>query len=546
MAAKPRRRTLTRKAPESAPTPPPEPPRPFAVVDLGASAVRLVVAEVQPGAPFRVLEEASRGVLLGKDTFTHGKLGAATVEATLKVLEGFRRIMDTYGVVRYRAVATSAIREAGNRETFLDRVRLRTGIEMEVIDGTEENRLTYLAVRETLREHEVLTTGDALLLEVGGGSADLSFLRKGQPIHSGTYALGSIRMRQNLASWHGTQEQRVRLLRRHIHNVVEDIRREMPLREARHFVTLGGDVRLAADRLLGERAAGPTPPDVAPAPAARVLDREAFLAFCDEATGLDPEQVAETFHLPPSEAETLGPALLVNRELLLETSASSVIVPEASLRQGLLLDLARAEEGRDIEDFSKQVLASAQALGEKYRFDPAHARNVAHLSVRLFDELKAEHGLSSRERLLLEVAALLHDIGNFVTLRAHHKHSQYLLSVSDIFGLSREDMEIVGNVARYHRRATPQKSHLPYMALDSDTRVTVNKLAAILRLANAFDADHLQKVKDVKIRAEEGTLVVAVEGAGDLTMERLTALSRGDFLSEVFGRRLSFREAGRE
>ena len=546
MATKPRRRTLTRKPAESAQAPPPEPPRPFAVVDLGASAVRLVVAEVQPGGPFRVLEEASRGVLLGKDTFTHGRLGAATVEATLKVLEGFRRIMDTYGVVRYRAVATSAIREAGNRETFLDRVRLRTGIEMEVIDGTEENRLTYLAVRETLREHEALTTGDALLLEVGGGSADLSFLRKGQPIHSGTYALGSIRMRQNLASWHGTQEQRVRLLVRHIHNVVEDIRREMPLREAKHFVTLGGDVRLAADRIAGERGAGPGPGEHAVATGSRVLPREAFLAFCDEATGLDPEQVAESFHLPPSEAETLGPALLVNRELLLETSASEIVVPEASLRQGLLLDLARAEEGRDSEDFSKQVLASAQALGEKYRFDAAHAKNVANLSVRLFDELKAEHGLSGRERLLLEVAALLHDIGNFVTLRAHHKHSQYLLSVSDIFGLSRDDMDIVGNVARYHRRATPQKSHLPYMALDSDTRVTVNKLAAILRLANALDADHLQKVKDVRVKAEEGTLVVHVEGAGDLTMERLTAQSRGDFLSEVFGRRLSFREAGRE
>ena len=545
MAAKPRRRTLTRKPTESAPAPPPGPPRPFAVVDLGASAVRLVVAEVQPGSPFRVLEEASRGVLLGKDTFTHGRLGPATVEATLKVLEGFRRIMDTYGVVRYRAVATSAIREAGNRETFLDRVRLRTGIEMEVIDGTEENRLTYLAVRETLREHEALTTGDALLLEVGGGSADLSFLRKGQPIHSGTYALGSIRMRQNLASWHGTQEQRVRLLRRHIHNVVEDIRREMPLREAKHFVTLGGDVRLAADRIAELQPAGGRRAKN-PANGPRALPREAFLAFCDEATGYDVEQVIERFRLPQADAETLGPALLVNRELLLETSAEEIVVPEASLRQGLLLDLARAEEGHGVEDLSNQVLASAQALGEKYRFDAAHAKNVAQLSIRLFDELKGEHGLSGRERLLLEVAALLHDIGNYVNLRAHHKHSQYILSVSDIFGMSRDDMEIVANVARYHRRATPQKSHLPYQALDSDTRVTVNKLAAILRLANALDADHLQKVKDVTVKAEEGTLVVQVEGAGDLTMERLTAQSRGDFLTEVFGRRLTFREAGRQ
>ena len=136
-----------------------------------------------------------------------------TIEATLKALEGFRRIMDTYGVLRYRAVATSAVREAQNSDAFLDRVRLRTGLDVEVIDGSEENRLTYIAVREQLRDHPARDLGDALLVEVGGGSADISFLRKGQPIHSGTYPLGSIRMRQSLASWQGSHEQGVRLLR---------------------------------------------------------------------------------------------------------------------------------------------------------------------------------------------------------------------------------------------------------------------------------------------------------------------------------------------
>mgnify|MGYP001587108646 CR=1 FL=1 len=139
---KPRKRTLTHKPAPGAPAPPPEPVRPVGVVDIGASAVRLTVADARPGEAIQILEEASRGVLLGKDTFTHGRLGAPTIEAALKTLEGFRRIMDSYGVVRYRAVATSAVREAQNRETFLDRVRLRTGIDVEIIDGYEENRLT--------------------------------------------------------------------------------------------------------------------------------------------------------------------------------------------------------------------------------------------------------------------------------------------------------------------------------------------------------------------------------------------------------------------
>ena len=505
------------------------------VIDMGASSVRLVVAEIGAGRPSRILEEASRGILLGKDTFTIGRISAATMEATLKVLQGFRRIMEEYGVTHYRAVATSAVREASNSEAFLDRLRLRSGIEVEVIDGSEENRLTYMAVREALKDHESLTAGDALLVEVGGGSADISFLRKGEPIRSGTYALGAIRMRQSLASWHGSHDRRARLLRRHIQNVVEDIRRELPLKAATHFIALGGDVRFAISRILGEGESEQ---------AVKVIPRDAFLAFCDQVMGEDVDQIVENYHLSLAEAETLVPALLAHQALLAETPADRITVPEASLRAGLLLDILRAEEGRGIEEFRRQVLASAEALGEKYQYDAPHSKNVAHLSVRLFDELRSEHGLSERERLLLEVAGLLHDIGTYVGLRAHHKHSQYLLSVSEIFGLSREDMELISNVARYHRRALPAKSHIPWMTLDRDGRVSAGKMAAILRVANALDADHLQKVRDVRVVKEEDQWCLEVDGAGDFTMERLASLSRSDLFAEIFGKKLAFREAG--
>lgn len=506
-------------------------PRPVAVIDMGASAIRLVVAEAGPEGAVQVLEEASRGVLLGKDVFSSGRLGAATVEATLKALEGFRRIMDTYGVIRYRAVATSAVREAQNRETFLDRVRLRTGIDVEIIDGSEENRLSYMAVREKLKGHPTLTSSTALLVEVGGGSADIAFLRNGEPVHSGTYALGSIRMRQSLASWHGDHEEATKLLRRHIHNVVGDIRREMPLREARDFVALGGDVRFVASQVGGDDESS-----------VRVIPKDAFLTITDEITGKDLDQLVERYRLPQADAETLVPALLAYRELLLETVAEQVTIPDASLRLGLLLDIAQTDRGLGIEQFRKQVLSSAEALGERYRYDAVHGKNVAQLATRLFDELRVEHGLTDRDRLLLEVAGLLHDVGIYVSLRGHHKHSQYILSVSEVFGLSRDDMAIIANVARYHRKAPPQKSHLPYMGLDRPTRVIVNKLASILRIANALDADHLQKVKDLHLVSEEEQWVLEVAGAGDLTIERLVALSRSDLLTEVFGRRLRFRQ----
>jgi exopolyphosphatase/guanosine-5'-triphosphate,3'-diphosphate pyrophosphatase len=327
----------------------------------------------------------------------------------------------------------------------------------------------------------------------------------------------------------------VRLFHRTVQNIVEDIRREMPLREARHFLALGGDARFAADQIAGEEPGAPV----------RAFPRERFLSFCEQTVALDDEQLVEAYRLPLAEVETLVPALLVYRELLLETQAANVLVPEATLRAGLLLDMVRTEEGHGIEDFSRQVLASAAALGEKYRYDAPHARQVAALAVRLFDDLRAEHGLGVRDRLLLEVAALLHDVGIFVNLRGHHKHAQYILSVSEIFGLSRDDMAVISNIARYHRRAVPNKSHLPYMALDSDARVVVNKLGAVLRVANALDADHLQKVRDVRVLREDDQWVLEVDGGGDLTLERLAALARADLLTEVFGRKVAFREGSR-
>ena len=531
--AAPRKRTLTRKPKDGAQTPAPEPPKPFAALDLGASAVRLVIAEGE-GDAMRIVEEASRGVLIGKDTFTSGRIGQPTVEAVLKALEGFRAIMDTFGVVRYRAVATSALREATNRDTVLDRIRVRTGIDVEVIDGSEENRLTYLAVRESLKSLPELASETCLVAEVGGGSADLSTLHAGEPAHSGTYAIGSIRLRQSFAAFQGTPTHFQKLILRHIKNVVDDIRRELPLNEVKHFIALGADARLVARELGAGESQSPS-----------TFPREVFLKACTDLASLEVDTILGTHGLSQADAETLGPALLVYSELVRATDAPTITVSNATLRHGLIVDLARSEGGLGIEVFSRQVLASARALGEKYTYDAKHARNIANLALRLYDELKAEHGLDARDRLLLEIAALLHDIGLFVNIRAHHKHSQYLISVSEIFGMSRDDLLVVSNIARYHRRGLPQRSHIPYMALDREAKIVVNKLASILRLANALDADHQQKVTNVRVRDEGGVMAFEVEGVGDLTMERLALLARSDFFQDAFGRRVIFREAAR-
>jgi len=504
------------------------------VLDMGASAIRLVVAEIDNKRNVRVIEEASRGVLLGRDTFSGGLIRSQTVDAALEALDGFREIMDGYGVRDVRAVATSAVREARNADMFLDRIQGRTGIRFEIINEAEESRLVYMAVRHALRRHASLKSARTLLVEVGGGSTSLTLLRRGEPMRSGVYALGAVRLRQQLDLRRHTQELQVALLKRYIANVIEEIRLEIPLDRVSHVIAIGGDVRFVAAQLTGTE----------PEADVREISRDQFLAFCDEVERMDEDSLVDRFRLPAVEAETLLPSLLIYRTLLSETSGARMTISSASLRAGVVLDAAEPKNRVTAEDFEHQVLASAEALGHRYRFDRDHGHHVAMLATRLFDELRAEHGLGDRERLLLQVSALLHDVGVYVSLRAHHKHSQYILAASQIFGLSNEETAIVSNIARYHRRGLPQDSHVPFIALDRTDRLIVNKLGAILRLVNALDAEHAQKVRDVKLIRRGSNWILELEGDADLTLEQLAATARGDMFAETYGRQLIVRRAG--
>jgi exopolyphosphatase/guanosine-5'-triphosphate,3'-diphosphate pyrophosphatase len=498
-----------------------------AVLDMGASAIRMAIAELTEGRPPRVVEEVSKGVLLGRDTFSSQAIRSQTLDAAISALENFRRLMDSYGVTSVRAVATSAVREARNGDTFLDRIRGRTGIEFDVINEAEESRLVYLAVRDAIGAHASFRGARTLLAEVGGGGTSLTMLRRGEPTRSGVYALGSIRLRQQLDLRAHSVDVQLALIRRYVANVIEEIRVDIPLKRISHILALGGDVRFVASQIAeGE------------SDRLREIPRERFLAFCEDVGRLDEEGLVDRFRLAPVDAETLVPALLIHHALLLETSARAIVVSDASLRAGMLLDLADPGGRLSAEEFERQVLASADALGQKYRFDHDHGHQVAKLATRLFDELRDEHGLDDRSRLLLQVAALLHDVGVYVSLRAHHKHSQYILAASQIFGLSADETAVVSNIARYHRRGGPQRTHVPYVALDRDDRMVVNKLSAILRVANALDAEHAQKVRDLRVVRRAGAWVLEITGTGDLTMERLAATARADMFAETFGKPL--------
>jgi exopolyphosphatase/guanosine-5'-triphosphate,3'-diphosphate pyrophosphatase len=489
--------------------------------------VRMVVAELGPGAAVRRLESLSQPVRLGRDVFTNGRISNSVMREAMDILRNFKSVADTYGVKRLHAIATSAVREAVNRDNFVDKAFLLAGIDVEVVEGTEENRLDLLAVESALEDQLQIQKKNCLIMEVGCGATEIIVLTKGKVELTRTLPIGSIRLPERLVPGRSEPGVMQRVVRRAVHTMAEDARRENDLSQVDTLIAMGSDMRLAARQIAGAGAADQDH---------TVLSVKDFLDFAKTLAKVPPEELAAKYAIPFADAETLYPAILISTCFLAETKVESLVVPMVSIRDGLLLEMSQMASGGKRTDVSRQVTSSARSLGRKYRYDESHALNVSALAVKLFDLLKAEHGLGPRERMLLETAAVLHDIGTYISPTSHHKHSAYLVNASEVFGLRKSDKDIVSNVVRYHRRSLPKPTHTAYMSLPRADRTVVAKLAAILRVADALDNPHQQKVKDFTLdKAQDSyTLWVGPE-AGDVSLERQAVQDKGDMFVEIFG-----------
>ena len=503
-----------------------------AVVDIGSNSVRMVAAEVQPDSAFHILERMERPVPLGHNTFVSGRIQPETMNAAIAILRDYRTVLDSYHVKHVRAVATSAVREASNRDAFVDRIAMATDLNVEVIEPAEEGRLTVSAVRAALGNAFGINKGRTLIVEVGGGSALLTFLNDGEIASSEGYNLGAIRLQEMLGIANEPPHRAADLLSHHISNVIMAIGRTLPLASVESFVAIGGDARFAA-RQVG-RGAG--------VPDASIIDRKDFDRFVTVAALDSTEELTRKHGIPFATAETLVPALLAYQSLIHATKAKELLVSNVSMRDGLLLDLARYVTGKEDMELATHTIHSAETTGEKYLYDAKHAHQVAQLAVRLYDELKAVHRMPPRYRLLLRVAAILHEIGGFVSSRAHHKHSYYLISHSPIYGLRQRESEIVANTARYHRRSAPKTSHLDYMNLSRGDRIIVNKMASLLRVADALDRGHASQIRDFHLDIRSSEAVISVPNTTDLSLERRALAQKQDMFEETFGLRLRIEE----
>jgi exopolyphosphatase/guanosine-5'-triphosphate,3'-diphosphate pyrophosphatase len=458
--------------------------------------------------------------------FTSGKVSRESFLECLSVLQLYREMLEGWGIgnMAARVIATSAFRAARNRDIIVDRVQRETGFLINIVEGIEENRLMYLAARFALKEDlPRFWQSNTMIIDIGGGSTEIMLLRRGKMVAAHSLHFGTIILDEQARHAGNFERHGSRYLNEQIRHTSFFF--EMDIAQVRTLVMTGADARVAAGfigRSLNERC--------------RLIEREEFVGFVEKVRNSSIEEIVRNLHISYTEAEGFVPGLLVYRQFLEQTTATQVVVPYVSIREGLLIDIALGVDSKLQEEFYSQIIASAANLGKKYHYDEAHSRAVTDISLRLFDALALEHGMKKRERRLLEVAAMLHDIGMFITAAGHHKHGAYIVAHSEIFGLQREELDIIAGVIRYHRgKISSDTEEIVYHAFPRGDQILVLKMAALLRVADALDRGHSQQIKHLTIERAGSRIVLHTQVNLDLSLELIGLEEKADLFQDVFG-----------
>jgi exopolyphosphatase/guanosine-5'-triphosphate,3'-diphosphate pyrophosphatase len=499
----------------------------LAAIDVGSNSIRLVVAEAQPGGRYRVLDEERESTRLAASLASAGRLDEASMSASIEALRRFKSIAAGMGVETIRAIATCAVREATNGLEFCRRVRQEIDLPIEIIDSDQEARLAF----ESVRRRFDLAGRNTLLADIGGGSTEI-VLASGDLIEA-IYAtkLGAVRLAEKHnqpGAW--TQEDVIRMMR----FIDRELRKttEKPAIAIHQLIGSGGTFTNLASIIMASRGLARLP-----AAGARV-SRADVRHLVDRLAKMTPKQRREVPGLNPDRVDIIVPGLGVIDSIMRRFRVNTLQVHAYGVRDGLLLgmiDRLQGAAGTTSPSADDQVDRFAEACG----VDMNHARQVARLAAEIYDGLRQFYELPPADKRLLEAAARMQDVGYLISYEGHHKHSYHLILHSRLEAFRPEELEIVANVARYHRGSPPKKKHENFQGLSTGDRLRVRQMAAVLRLAGGLDRSHNQLIKSAAITGtpEKVELLVAADELPEVDL--WSVRRRAELFEEVFDAKLN-------
>ena len=510
----------------------PKEPQRAGVIDIGTNSIKLLVAE-ESEAKIKVLESLKNVVQLGKDTFFKDRISQESINRTVSILEKYVAILKEYEVTNVRVIATTAVREAQNKDVFVDTVFRRTGFNIEILTPGDVVYFIDAYLYHTLKDKYPLHDKNLLITELGGGSLDISLMAHGFTLMNVGLPLGTLRLMQFISRLDGTTFENYEAATESIESEFAYLKRSLP--------AISIDDILLIDESHSSYLSAVLPK--------RTLQGEFFQItqadtqeLTEKVLNRSPEDISAEYKIPIETANTFAGFVIILNTLITFIESKTIYILEASLAEAIVTNEAMDYEISQKYNKANQLISIAISAGRKYGVDLEHARQVAQLSDTLFDLFKEILGLKKTDSLYLTLAAYLHDIGMFIYNRAHHKHSEYIISSIDWFRLSSEEVKIIACIARYHRKGAPAYTHPLYWSLPPAKQILVQKLSSILKIANALDRSHRQKVKKIEIkinRSNEITLLVTVQG--NFILEKIDFTEKKGMFEELSGNKLTLK-----
>lgn len=505
----------------------------FAAIDVGSYDLEMKIFEISGKGGMKQIDDIRYRLDLGSDTYAEGKVSYETVNELCGILKEFQTIMKSYKVSDYKAYGTSAVRETKNTKILLDQIRQRTGIRIDVLSNSEQRFMDYKSIASKTEDFDKIMEKGTAILDIGGGSIQISLFEKGSLISTQNMRLGVLRLQERLNRLDAASS-KIEGLIDEIITAQLSVFKKMYLKDCRIENIIVVDdylsVILQNPAITGERPG--------------VIEVDQYMSFLESVQSRTLLEIAGTLNIPRESAMLMFISGVLVKRIVKMMDASLLWAPGVTLCDGIAYEYAEQHKIFKVEhDFEKDILSSAENISKRYMGSKKRGETLERIALTLFDSMKRIHGLGKRERLLLQLAARLHDCGKYISMVNLGECSYNIIMSTEIIGLSHKEREIVANVVKYN--------HEPFVyyyntdgrgVLDEDAYLVVAKLTAILRVANGLDRSHKQKFKDVKTVVKDGQLVIQVDTEADITLERGLFTKRADFFEEVYSIRPVIRQ----
>jgi exopolyphosphatase/guanosine-5'-triphosphate,3'-diphosphate pyrophosphatase len=500
----------------------------IAAIDIGSNSLRLVVAQIIPGPDYRVLDEERIPIRLARSLTQYGRLDDAAINDALTALRRFNKIASGFNVKKIRTIATSAVREADNGIEFCERAKHDVGLEVEVISAKQEGQLAYRSVAKAFD----IEDKNIAVADIGGGSTEVVLVSSGHIEDILPTKLGAVRMTEMFApsSQLFEKSEDYSLMIREIDRRLKKHLKKKSL-VPQVLIGTGGTFTTLASMLMAQKGiAGESEWGYR-------IPRADVSHLLDMLRKMTLKQRRNVQGLSDDRADIIVAGLAIIDRLMARLKVNILQVHDRGVRDGLLISMINEGCGEVVaeEDHQQALEFFAGSCG----VDINHTRHVADLALKLFHQLQEKFELPEEDARLLHASAMLQDVGYLINYEKHHKHSYNLVLNSHLPGLSRHELEIIANVARYHRGATPKKKHSNFERLAPEDRTRVKRLASILRIAGSLDRSHKQQVTNVVVKLKKGHANLAVTFTGDPEVDLWAARSRTEFFEKVFDTELT-------